>query len=106
MCVDLPPGSNDLLSAPEGPGGWDGKTCSNFINNQAIKTCQFYAVGKSENELSAYDEYDSWGSGHYFTDDVLMCDRYTFSEAEAEKEKRGLKIYLVTITKNEKSQKI
>ena len=106
LCVDLPPGSSDLLSAPEGPGGWDGKNCSNFINKQTIKTCQFYAVGKSENELLAYDEYDSWGSGRYFTDDVLMCDRYNYSDAKEKTEGKGLNVYLVTITKNETSHKI
>ena len=106
ICVDLPPNSNDLLSAPKGPGGWDGNSCSNFINNQTIKTCQFYAVGKSEKELLAHDEYDSWGSGRYYTDDVLMCNRYTYSEAEREKESKCLNVYLVTITKNEESHEI
>ena len=106
LCVDLPPGSSDLLSAPEGPGGWDGKTCPNFINNQTMKTCQFYALGKSEEELYAYDEYDSWGSGRYFTNDVFMCGRYTYSAAKTEKKKTGLKIYLVTITKAETTHNI
>ena len=36
ICVDLPSGSNDLLSAPKVPGSWDGKSCSNFINKQTI----------------------------------------------------------------------
>ncbi|GHV78763.1 hypothetical protein AGMMS49944_05540 [Spirochaetia bacterium] len=102
LCADLPPDSNDILSAPEGPGGWDGKNCQNFINNQTQKVCQFYTLGKSEKELYAYDEYDSWGSGRYFTDDVMMCDRYTYSEAEKEQNDKGLKIFLVTITKDGK----
>jgi hypothetical protein len=104
LCVDLPPNSNDILSAPEGPGGWDGRYCPNFINNQTRKVCQFYALGKSEKELDAYDEYDSWGSGRYFTDDVMMCERYTYSEAEERQKEKGLKIFLVTITKDGKSK--
>ena len=76
------------------------------MKKKAAKTCQFYAVGKSEKELLAYDEYDSMGSGEYFTDDVLMCNRYTYSEADAEKDNNGLKIYLVTITKIGNSHKL
>jgi hypothetical protein len=113
LCVDIPDQVNkdktdagkqsaprlwNPLSAPKGPGGWDGKYCPNFINNSVQKTCQFYALGKSEKKLLAYDEYDSRGSGRYYTDDVYMCDRYTYSEAVEEAKKRNLKIYLVTIT--------
>jgi hypothetical protein len=48
-----------------------------------MRVCQFYVLGNSEKELLAYDEYDSHGSGRYFTDDVAMYDRYTYSEAES-----------------------
>jgi hypothetical protein len=74
-----------------------------YINNQTQRVCQFYALGKSEKELYAYDEYDSWGSGRYSTDDVMMCERYTYSEAEERQKENGLKIFLVTITKDEKA---
>jgi hypothetical protein len=112
LCVDIPDpsdsaetGDGDLspakpespLSLPKGPGGGDGKYCPNFINNSVQKTCRFYTVGKSEKRLLAYDEYDSRGSGRYYTDDVYMCDRFTYSEAEEEAKERNLKIYLVTI---------
>jgi hypothetical protein len=30
-----------------------------------MRVCQFYALGNSEKELLAYDEYDSHGSGRY-----------------------------------------
>jgi hypothetical protein len=106
LCVELPAGSNDLLSAPKGPGGWDGKYCANFINKQETKTCQFYAIGKSETKLYAYDEYDSRGSGQYFTDDVFMCGRYICSEAEKSAKEKGLNIFLVTITKKNGAHKI
>jgi hypothetical protein len=36
ICIDLPPGFIDPLSAPKGPGGWDGKTCPNFINKKIV----------------------------------------------------------------------
>ena len=46
----------------------------------------------------SYDEYDS-GSGRHYSDDLLMCDRYTLGEAkEMAKEEDG-KIYLVEIVK-------
>jgi len=41
------------------------------------RTNLFYAVGKSETELFAYDEYDSRGSGVYFTGDTLMYEQWT-----------------------------
>jgi hypothetical protein len=79
-----------------------GEKCLNFNNNKTQKVCQFYALGKSAKELYAYDEYDSWGSGRYFTDDVMMCDRYTYSKAEEGQKENGLRIFLITITKNGK----
>jgi hypothetical protein len=57
-------------------------------------------------ELYAYDEYDSWGSGQYFTDDVFMCGRYICPEAEKSAREKGLKIFLVTITKKNGEHKI
>jgi hypothetical protein len=43
----------------------------------------FYALGKAENQLLSYDEYSS-ESGVYFSDSLLMCNRYTYSQAEEE----------------------
>ena len=106
LCADLPPGERDVFAAPDGPGGWDGKTCPNFISRRLTRTCQFYALGNAENELLAHDEYDSWGSGRYYTGDVFMCRRYTLSEAEAEQRERGHRIYLVTITKQGEERSI
>jgi hypothetical protein len=48
----------------------------------------------------AYDEYDSVGSGIYFTDDLIMIERYTLSEAKnrvAKKIYSALNIYFVEI---------
>ena len=64
-----------------------------------MRVCQWYAVGSSCKGLLAYDEYDS-GSGSYYTDDLLMCNRYTASEAVEEAKKTDNNVYLVTITKN------
>jgi hypothetical protein len=33
-------------------------------------------LGKSEKELLAYDEYDSEGSGKWFTDNPIMANEY------------------------------
>ena len=66
------------------------------------QTCTFYAVGKSEKELLAYDEYDSQGSGLYFTDDLFMCKRYLFGKAYEITNKEKLKRYNITITKTGK----
>ena len=58
----------------------------------------FYAVGKSETELFAYDEYDSKGSGIYFTGDALMYERWNILEEAIETAKKHkLKVYLVEI---------
>ena len=61
----------------------------------------FYAVGRETDgkvELLSYDEYDL-GSGRYYSDDLLMCDRYTLGEAEEMAKEEGGKIYLVEIVK-------
>jgi hypothetical protein len=52
------------------------------------------------------DEYDSWGSGKYFTDDVYMCDRFTYSEAQERAAENGLKLFHVAIAKNKEEYKI
>jgi hypothetical protein len=66
------------------------------------RTNLFYAIGKSETELFAYDEYDSRGSGIYFTNDVLMYERWNvWDQAEGEAKKNDLKVYLVEITEKD-----
>jgi len=72
------------------------------------KRCTFSAIGKSQNELLAYDELDSNGDGNYFTDDAKMCNRhFSFSEIEAIKayekaNKLKLKDYDVSIAQTGK----
>jgi len=69
------------------------------IKKPVTQTCTFYAVGKSEKKLLGYDEYDSHGSGSYFTDDLFMCNRYLFGEAYEAANREKLKRYEITITK-------
>jgi len=76
------------------------------------RTCQFYAIGgfiHDENNFwfLSYDEYDSKGSGLYFTNDLLMCNRYNLPEAEQIVyskilDEKYYNIYLITIIKDEK----
>ena len=70
------------------------------------RTCSFYAVGKSQKKLLAYDELDSWGDGSYFSDDVYMCDRYNAMEALSIAQEKKMKYYLVEITKTSNKHKI
>ena len=66
------------------------------------RTNFFYTVGKSETELFAYDEYDSKGSGIYFTGDALMYERWNILEEAIETAKKyKLKVYLVEIQAND-----
>ena len=72
-----------------------------------VRICCFYATGKTEKELLAYDEYDSNGDGRYFTDDTYMCDRYVYSEAQKIAKELNLNVFIVTITaigKNKKTE--
>jgi hypothetical protein len=69
--------------------------------------CLFYALGKSETELLAADEYDLQGNGWFLTDDPLMWERYIItSEAEATAKKLNLKVFLVEIEKDGESHRI
>jgi hypothetical protein len=71
------------------------------------RTIFFYAPGKSEKELFAYDEYDSLGSGIYYTDDPLVFERYNVLEdAKKVAEEHKLTVYLVRITKNDDGHRI
>ena len=68
------------------------------------RTKLIYLVGKSEKELLAYDEYDSEGSGKWFTDNPIMANEYYCQGACEEAEKKGLDVYMreVTFDTNEK----
>ena len=66
-----------------------------------MRTCTFYAVGASKKALRAYDEYDSKGSGLYYTDDVFMCDRHTAGQARAIALSQKLNVYYVEIHKTD-----
>jgi hypothetical protein len=46
-------------------------------------TKTFYALGKNENELLCYDEYDSHGNGACFTNQegIAFVENYTYSHA-------------------------
>ncbi|GHU17839.1 hypothetical protein FACS1894163_09220 [Spirochaetia bacterium] len=69
--------------------------------------CLFYALGKSETELLASDEYDSEGNGWFLTDDPLMWERYIITdEAEATAKKLNLKVYIVEIEKDGDAHRI
>lgn len=66
------------------------------------RTTLFYAIGKSETELYAYDEDDSRGDGVYFTDDNRLYERYSNLDKALETAKeRGLNVYLVEIRMND-----
>jgi hypothetical protein len=58
------------------------------------KTKLIYLLGKSENELLAYDEYDSEGSGKWFTDNPVMANEYYCQQACEDAEKEGLDVFL------------
>jgi hypothetical protein len=64
------------------------------------KTLQFYAIGKSCRELLAFDEFDSKGSGQYYTNDPFFADRFESrsSVVMAYERKKQEAVYIVTIT--------
>jgi hypothetical protein len=71
------------------------------------RTNFFYVPGKSEKELFAYDEYDSQGSGIYYTDDPLMFERYNvLDDAEKVAREYNLTVYLVEIMKDGEGHRI
>jgi len=45
------------------------------------RTKLVYLLGKNEKELLAYDEYDSEGSGKWFTDNPAMANEYNLGQA-------------------------
>jgi hypothetical protein len=69
------------------------------------RTKLIYLVGKSENELLAYDEYDS-GSGKWFTENPIMANEYYCQQACEEAEKEGLDVFLWEVTYDVDEKKI
>jgi hypothetical protein len=65
------------------------------------RTCQFYAVGEVVDgsiRFEAYDEYDAYGSGLYYTDDWLMIERLNMGDGVSRAREHSMDLYLVTIT--------
>jgi hypothetical protein len=70
------------------------------------RTKLIYLLGRSENELLAYDEYDSKGSGKWFTDTPIMAKEYYCQQACEEAEKERLDVYLWEVTYDIDEKKI
>ncbi|MDR2560760.1 MAG: hypothetical protein LBC63_03180 [Holophagales bacterium] len=82
---------------------------NNTTSDTRTRTCQFYAVGQETDgkiEFLSIDEYDSQGSGRYYSDDLLVCERYNISEAKKRAKDEGRKVFLVTIEKSDGRIKI
>ena len=62
------------------------------------RTKLIYILGRNKNELLAYDEYDSEGSGKWFTDSPMMAEEYNCKRACEEAEKEKLDVYMWEIT--------
>ena len=71
-----------------------------------IRTKLIYLLGKSENELLAYDEYDSRGSGKWFTDNPVMAEEYYCQQACEAAEKEGLDVFLWEVSYDPDKRKI
>ena len=63
-------------------------------------------LGKNEKELLAYDEYDSEGSGKWFTDNPIMANEYYIQAACEDAEKEGLDVYMWEVTYDTNEKKI
>ena len=71
------------------------------------RTKLVYLLGKNEKELLAYDEYDSEGSGKWFTDNPVMAHEYNFEQAVCEgADKEGLDVYMWEATYDTNEKKI
>jgi len=64
-------------------------------------------VGRNEKELLAYDEYDSKGSGEWFTDNPIMANEYYIEQAVYKGTEKGLDVYMweATYDTDEKNNK-
>jgi hypothetical protein len=71
------------------------------------RTKLVYLLGKNEKELLAYDEYDSEGSGKWFTDNPIMANEYNYEQAViVGAEKEGLDVYMWEVTYDTNEKKI
>ena len=71
------------------------------------RTKLVYLLGKNEKELLGYDEYDSEGSGKWFTDNPIMANEYNYEQAVIEgAEKEGLDVYMWEVTYDTNEKKI
>ena len=71
------------------------------------RTKLVYLLGKNEKELLAYDEYDSQGSGKWFTDNPIMANEYNFIQAVCEgAEKEELDVYMWEVIYDTNEKKI
>ena len=70
------------------------------------RTKLVYLVGRNEKELLAYDEYDSEGSGKWFTDNPVMAEEYNIQRACEEAEKEELDVYMWEATYDTNEKKI
>ena len=72
-----------------------------------IRTKLVYLLGKNEKELLAYDEYDSEGSGKWFTDNPVMANEYNLGQAvDKATDKERLNIYIWEATYDTAGKKI
>jgi hypothetical protein len=71
------------------------------------RTKLVYLLGRNEKELLAYDEYDSKGSGKWFTDNPIMANEYYIVQAINEAvENEGLDVYMWEATYDTNEKKI
>jgi hypothetical protein len=71
------------------------------------RTKLIYLLGRNEKELLANDEYDSEGSGKWFTDNPIMANEYNYQQAVCEDaEKEALDVYMWEVTYDTDEKKI
>jgi hypothetical protein len=70
------------------------------------RTKLVYMLGRNEKELLAYDEYDSEGSGKWFTDNPIMANEYFIQSACEGAKKEGLDVYMWEATYDTTEKKI
>ena len=71
------------------------------------RTKLVYLLGKNEKELLAYDEYDSEGSGKWFTNNPIMANEYNSEQAVYEgADEEGLDVYMWEVTYDTNEKKI
>jgi len=63
-------------------------------------------LGRNEKELLAYDEYDSKGSGEWFTDNPIMANEYYIEQAVYKATEKRLDVYMWEATYDTDEKKI